>query len=532
MNEIKVVDLFAGPGGLGEGFARFSPDESPESRPFRIVFSAEKDPAAVRTLRLRTFFRLCEARGPVPESYYQYVRGDVEHPFDSSSEDLWKHACQEAATTELGTEAGDSALRAALKRNLNKGDEWILIGGPPCQAYSLVGRSRNRGIADYAAEKDQRNFLYEHYLDILANHQPAAFVMENVKGILSSRVGNEQMFPRILRDLANPGRAAGRGARPRYTIHALTSPTVFEDGDDFTDIDPRNFLIRAEEYGIPQARHRVILIGIRRGSGLVAPDPLQPVLHRLDASVALRSIPPLRSGITRRNVTTSEWRAEILQALKVAASNGLEKGVVRRMQAAFDMDMHTQLNLTQGGRFVPTSRIRIGRSNPEKAFLSQVVNKQCAGYLNHQARNHMPMDLLRYLYASTMAMQDGVSPKAGDYPSALAPYHDNWKSGKFADRFRVQVPDRPSTTITSHISKDGHYFIHPESWQCRSLTVREAARLQTFPDDYFFEGPRTSQFVQVGNAVPPLLAKQLAEQIYTTLMACGRDNRECHPRIF
>ena len=517
MNKIKVVDLFAGPGGLGEGFARFSPDGDPESRPFKIVFSAEKDPAAVRTLRLRTFFRLCEARGPVPESYYQYVRGEREHPYDSSSEGLWKHACQEAATTELGTTAGDNALRAALKRKLNKGDDWILIGGPPCQAYSLVGRSRNRGIADYAAEKDQRNFLYEHYLDILANHQPAAFVMENVKGILSSRVGNEQMFPRILRDLANPGRAAGRRARPRYTIHALTSSTVFEDGDDFTNIDPRKFLIRAEEYGIPQARHRVILVGIRRGSELASPDRLQPVFEPLDASVALGSMPPLRSGITRRTLTADEWRTEILRTLKVAASNGLEKGVMQRMRAAFDMDLYTQLNLTQGGRFVPVSRIKTGRSNAEKGFLSKVVNKQCAGYLNHQARNHMPMDLVRYLYAATMAVDTCVSPKACDYPDALAPNHRNWKTGKFADRFRVQVSGRPSTTVTSHISKDGHYFIHPDPVQCRSLTVREAARLQTFPDDYFFEGNRTEQYVQAGNAVPPFLASAMAGLIWKSM---------------
>ena len=141
----------------------------------------------------------------------------------------------------------------------------------------------------------------------------------------------------------------------------------------------------------------------------------------------------------------------------------------------------------------------------------------------HESRGHMPSDLRRYMFAAAFSQVTKTSPKLSDFPEVLLPAHQNVELGRagkmFSDRFRVQLPDRPSTTITSHISKDGHYFIHYDPVQCRSLSVREAARLQTFPDNYSFQGPRTSQYHQVGNAIPPYLARQIAEIIGEVLDA-------------
>jgi DNA (cytosine-5)-methyltransferase 1 len=149
------------------------------------------------------------------------------------------------------------------------------------------------------------------------------------------------------------------------------------------------------------------------------------------------------------------------------------------------------------------------------------IDERIGGICNHASRTHLDTDLIRYLFAACFAKIYGRSPRLYEFPKEILPEHKNAEEGLFDDRFRVQMAGRPAMTITSHIAKDGHSFIHYDPLQCRALTVREAARLQTFPDNYLFCGPRTAQYVQVGNAVPPLLAKQIAELIYGILTAEG-----------
>jgi DNA (cytosine-5)-methyltransferase 1 len=163
--------------------------------------------------------------------------------------------------------------------------------------------------------------------------------------------------------------------------------------------------------------------------------------------------------------------------------------------------------LDRGGEFVSCDAV------PQRN-VEWFRDPRLGGVCNHAARGHIRSDLHRYFFASVFARENKRSPLLGDFPRSLLPAHKNveaaLKETKFNDRFRVQLRDKPSTTVVSHIAKDGHYFIHYDPAQCRSLTVREAARLQTFPDNYRFEGPRTEQYRQVGNAVPPLLARQIA----------------------
>jgi DNA (cytosine-5)-methyltransferase 1 len=162
---------------------------------------------------------------------------------------------------------------------------------------------------------------------------------------------------------------------------------------------------------------------------------------------------------------------------------------------------------------------------PATALTEWLIDPAMDFVVNHETRRHMKEDLLRYLFASSYAIANGVSPKLHQYPTELLPNHENVartvknRHGFFNDRFRVQVSEQPATTVTSHICKDGHYFIHHDPTQCRCWTVREAARAQTFPDNYFFEGTRTDQYRQVGNAVPPYLALQVAQVVAAVLSA-------------
>lgn len=519
---IPVIDLFAGPGGLNEGFSHAIGGQLR----FKSVLSIEKEAPEHKTLSLRAFYRYFLYKGQkVPKEYYDYIQKKN----GVTREDLWKmypeaaaEADNEALQFTLGEDDGPRGfdfLKERIKKALNGEKDWLLIGGPPCQAYSLVGRSKQLGElkkttgslsgAEECFEQDHRHKLYRQYLRIIALFSPAVFVMENVKGILSAKLEGKPIFPKILEDLKTPALSAreyGLQVNNSYTYRILSFVTGSEP------INFSDYLIRSEEFGVPQARHRVILLGIREDVWSLIKGKVKKLKPSKKTSVfeAIGKLPALRSGFTHRADSLMAWKTFLADIHHSAFYSDIESDIQCKMGE------YTHNRESFLGERNTTERYKTDKELLNKWF----VDSKLTSYLNHESRAHMASDLYRYLYVSVFGELKGYSPRLKDFPKGLLPNHKNvvqkeqHENQKFDDRFKVQVWSNPSSTITSHISKDGHYFIHPDPLQCRSLTVREAARLQTFPDNYFFEGNRTQQYHQVGNAVPPFLAFQLSKIVY------------------
>ena len=511
-----------------------------QSTRFEIAVSIEKDEMAHETLRLRAAHRALQRNKAVSSENWrrwdEILRQEpwniVFHKLRESGDPAIEQACllaeHEALNLELGPNNRESAsaeIRAHLVPYMSEGQlprNAVLIGGPPCQAYSIVGRSRNKGTKGYTAEADHRHFLYLEYLRVIAEFQPAVFVMENVKGILTSRIQDRQIFQTILHDLKRPGVAVAKGSDVEYVLFPLSEIEGLLD-----DPTPDDFIVKAEDYGVPQARHRVIILGVRRDV-FDAARSVGKLVRAKPPTVwdVIGDLPALRPQLSHRGKGMT-W-------LDVLNSQ-LFKSAVKELQTASDgdsakiadklLDVRSKLQRRRSDPGCGSDRTRLSGSEKErrpKELSNWYRDRPIELLVNHESRAHMPTDLVRYLFVAAFGDIMKISPRLMDFPRCLLPAHknvdpDNIGDSIFKDRFRVQVRGRHSMTVTSHIAKDGHAFIHPKVSQCRSLTVREAARLQTFPDSYVFLGNRTSQYTQVGNAVPPLLAQQIATVVADVL---------------
>ena len=345
--KIPVVDIFAGPGGLGEGFSAFKDGDS--GHPFRVCVSIEKDETAHKTLELRSFYRQFAA-SDVPGEYYRHLRGEMSR---ASLFQAWPDAAAEATRhaklATLGVEPAGQ-VDAWISEALGGARSWILVGGPPCQAYSVAGRSRNRGVKTYSAEKDERHYLYKEYLRIISRHWPTAFVFENVKGLLTATVNEGRILDRILGDLRHPAVAMGsRASRERhsYRLYNISgdSPSLFL-GETAAD-----YIVKAENYGIPQSRHRLIILGVR-GDVDAIPTFLN-AQSPVNSSRVLHGVPPVRSMVSLGGHDGNTWLEAVRGASSVLDEVSRKAGVAVAELMVKTLNGLQVPDADEGGEFVP-----------------------------------------------------------------------------------------------------------------------------------------------------------------------------------
>jgi len=394
---INFIDLFAGAGGLSEGFIREG---------FLPVAHVEMNKDACDTLRTRTAFHWLKEQGRV-EEYYDYLENLI------SRDELWAKIPNHLIKSVINTEISEETLPNIFNQidaELGKKKVDVVIGGPPCQAYSVAGRVRKD------MSNDPRNHLYKHYVKFLQKYQPKMFVFENVPGILTAKNGHylELIFDAV--------REAGY------------------------ELDKK--VLNAKDFGVLQDRKRVIIIGWKNDLDIEYPEFDKTELEFEIAKHLFADLPSIKSGqgnwgVSKYTKTTNAY---------------LEKYNIRN-----GIDFTTQ---------------HISRFNNEN-------------------------DLEIYRIAVEKWVNEGKRLNYGELPPHLIK-HNNTKT--FTNRFQVVNHKGISHTVVAHICADGHYYIHPDIEQNRSITVREAARIQSFPDDYFFESSRTAAFKQIGNAVPVSMA--------------------------
>lgn len=319
-----------------------------------------------------------------------------------------------------------------IRKAVGTAKEWVLIGGPPCQAYSLAGRSRLRPNNEAEFEKDERHLLYREYLRIIRLFDPSVFVMENVKGLLTSKHGGSPIFERLLADLREPGNGA------TYQVRSLVV-------DGKTPM-PRDYLIESENFGVPQSRHRVILFGVRSDLAYLAESTeeaarrfkLRPSKKKISVRTALSGLPPLRSRLSSKDDSPMTWRANLKTA--PTSLKGWHQPLRSSIEAAMAKALKKAAAYESTGTRFDASPPSFSESMPED-LRSWLPDPRLNGVLQHETRAHMASDLHRYMFAACFARIEGYSPKLNGFPPKLLPDHKNLDDEEipFVDRFKVQT---------------------------------------------------------------------------------------------
>lgn len=393
MKKYNFIDLFAGCGGMSEGFYHEN---------FNALAHVEIDSTACKTLKTRM-------------RYYGY----------SNEEEA---VIQTDITRNDIIDEIDKAVKGQTVD--------VIIGGPPCQAYSTLGRAKDKDGMKY----DPRNYLFENYVKILNYYKPKFFVFENVTGLLTAKINDKKIIDNIFN-------ALGENYKVKF--------------------DPKTIVLNSVNYGVPQLRKRVIIIGVRKDIDINVDD--------------------MYNGIIKTHFAPD--------------TKELDRGSLKKFVTV--RDAIEELPPLHPGEGSPLLDFSYKRNNE---FLKRICPENLNTLRDHVARNHNEKDIQRYVE---------MSKNHWTFRELLENREDlhHEKRRVFGNSYTVQWWDLPSKTIIAHLYKDGNQFIHPDYKQGRTFTVREAARIQSFPDDFIFEGPRTEQFKQIGNAVPPLFAEAIAKCI-------------------
>ncbi len=398
----KYIDLFAGCGGLSEGFEK--------SKVFEGVAYVEWEKYPCQTLKKRL-----EEKWKYTNTNEIVIQFDIQRTKELLNG--WK-------------DDKDFKSGIGLKKIIGETKVDLLIGGPPCQAYSIAGRVRDENKMN----NDYRNYLFESYLEVVKSFKPKLIVFENVEGILSAKPGGVSIIDRI-------------------------SDSFHKVGYDLSSNLREEAIFNMSEYGIPQNRKRIIILGVSKK----------------------------HYGSNSQKVL-KDFYEKIIPSFKVKKKATVEDSI-------FDLP-----------KLLPLS-------SPTKKESHKIV--QNGKILNHSPRFHSQRDIK--IFSELAKDVENGSKKYPDVQSLLDLYKKvTGKESKF-HKYNVLKRNKPSNTIPAHLYKDGLRHIHPDHKQARSITVREAARLQTFPDDMEFIGSMGEQYKMIGNAVPPLFSEILSNGIIQLL---------------
>ena len=414
--------------------------------------------------------------------------------------------CRAVSNIPLGPETKLSlpARKTELKKAYD--DNLVVVGGPPCQAYSMAGRAANNKNEDYDETQDVRLSLYEEYMKVVGKLQPVVMLMENVPGMLSAKQEGQEIFPKVVERIDWYGYEL-------YSMSPWASTKPYSSGV----LRPHDFIVNAEEYMIPQKRSRVFLLAIRKDKAKTLNPGDVPKLQRNCYTVTIENIidnmPKIRASLVREGSSYVAWTKTMHDVIATVRQSVETHKMLRPHREAFIQELDKMAKHVSMPEPKHCDTKETKPPHCPQVLWNWLVDSNLAKPSFHFTKLEIPKRLIWNLYGAIYAQIHWKSAKISDYPDSILGELLSYKrERRWETKVRVQVRNLPAHAIIASLYNNCAYT-HYDMYQCRSLSIREAARLQTFPDNFYFYGKQRSSAKQVGNAVPPYLAYQIAQQI-------------------